>query len=402
MNAAQRATPVTGGEMSSGTVASTQPAPGQSRLRGFGRKFAEPSIPFAVTLPTGEVVRLGQGEPRFHLTLKNQRAMRAIATLDEGRFGDAYVSGDIDLDGDMLCPFELRRSMRDIHPLVAAWRFVEPVLSGQVRTNRRAISAHYDLEPAFFLSFLDPKVPSYTQGIFADPAEPLDVAALRKFDYCYDRCGLKPGDHVLEIGPGWGAWLEYATRRGLRSTAVSNSRVSVDYLARRAHELGADWQLRLADILEYEPHEKYDAIVMMGVIEHLPDYRRMLERFLKLIKPGGHVFIDGSAATKKYELSTFMVKYIFGGNHSFMVLHDLMDKIARTPFEPLEIHNDRMNYYLTFRHWAANLERNREFIVGNFTDFNYRRFRLYLWGAAYEFLSRNVDCYRLVIRAPGA
>ena len=401
MNAAQQASAAAGDDAASPATAPATQAPGRSRLRGFGRRFAEPAIPFAVTLPTGEVVRLGRGDPRFHLTLKNQRALRAIATMDEGRFGDAYVAGDIDLDGDMLCPFELRRSMRDIHPLVAAWRFVEPRLFGQVHTNRRAISAHYDLPPAFFLSFLDPKVPSYTQGIFADPAETLDVATLRKFDYCYESARSSLAITCWRSVPAGARGWSMRRAAGLRSTGVTNSRVSFDYLSQRALEQGADWQMRLADILEYAPDEKYDAIVMMGVIEHLPDYRRMLERFLKLVKPGGHVFIDGSAATKKYELSTFMVKYIFGGNHSFMVLHDFMDKLAQTPFEPLEIHNDRMNYYLTFRHWAANLEKNREFIVSHFTDFNYRRFRLYLWGAAYEFLSRNVDCYRLVIRAPG-
>ena len=87
----------------------------------------------------------------------------------------------------------------------------------------------------------------------------------------------------------------------------------------------------------------------MGVIEHLPQYDRVLARFASLLKPGGNVFLDGSACTKKYELSSFMVKYIYPGNHSFLVLHDFLDKLARTPFRALEIFNDRYSYYLTFR-----------------------------------------------------
>ena len=140
----------------------------------------------------------------------------------------------------------------------------------------------------------------------------------------------------------------------------------------------------------------------MGVIEHLPDYLRVLQKFLTLVKPGGRVFLDGSACTKKYELSTFMVKYIYGGNHSFLVLHDFLEKLAKTPLEVEEIFSDRHSYFLTFQQWAKNFDANRDAVVQKFGEFNYRKFRLYLWGAAYEFLSRSLDCYRLVIKAPDA
>jgi cyclopropane-fatty-acyl-phospholipid synthase len=371
-----------------------------SDLGRFGRHFAAPSVAFTVSLPSGETIQLGSGEPRFHVRLKNRRALRAASTLDEGRFGDAYVAGDIDLDGDMMAPFALRHTMRDLHPLVAAWRFIEPRLFGQTRTNRRVIASHYDLDPRFFLSFLDPDVPSYSQGMFEGPNEPLRAATLRKFDYCFDKCRLQSGDNILEIGPGWGAWLEYATRRGLNCTGLSNSRASIEYLDKRARQLGSDWRLIHADVLDYRSEQKFDAIVMMGVIEHLPQYRRLLTKFESLLKPGGHIFLDGSAASRKYQLSTFMVKYIFPGNHSFMVLADLLDKLARTRLELLEVHSDRMNYCQTFQHWARNLDRNREFVIENFGEFNYRRFRLYLWAAAYEMQSRSLDCFRMIIRAP--
>jgi len=95
-----------------------------------------------------------------------------------------------------------------------------------------------------------------------------------------------------------------------------------------------------------------------------------------------------------------MVKYIYGGNHSFLVLHDFLDKLAKTPLEVTEILNDRYSYFLTFQQWARNFDANREAVIERFGDFNYRRFRLYLWGAAYEFLSRSLDCYRMIIRAP--
>jgi cyclopropane-fatty-acyl-phospholipid synthase len=156
----------------------------------------------------------------------------------------------------------------------------------------------------------------------------------------------------------------------------------------------------MADLLAYDPKEKYDAIVIMGVIEHLPQYEKVLKKFEYLLKPGGKVFLDGSACTKKYELSSFMVKYIYGGNHSFLVLHDLLEKVAQTPFQLHEVFSDRWSYFLTFQQWAKNFDQNRQEVIARFGEFNYRRFRLYLWGAAYEFLSGGLDCYRMIIELP--
>jgi cyclopropane-fatty-acyl-phospholipid synthase len=371
-----------------------------SLLGGFARRFARTSAPFTLTLPDGTTERFGEATPSFHVTLRNGRALRAIASVDEGRIGDAYLAGDIDIDGDMLRPFELRSSMKDLHLLTSAWRFVQPLLLGQVRTNQRAIAAHYDVDPEFFLSFLDPKTPCYTQGVYEHADESLDAATLRKFDYCYEKCRLKPGDRLLEIGPGWGAWLDYASQRGVTCTGITISQTSLDYLNRRARELGRSWELVYADLLDYETDRRYDAIVIMGVIEHLPQYQRVLRKFMDLLKPGGRIFLDGSACTKKYELSSYMSKYIYGGNHSFLVLHDFLDKLASTPLRVLELFNDRNSYFLTFQQWARNFDRNRDFVIGRFGEFDYRRFRLYLWGAAYEFLSRSLDCYRMVLEFP--
>jgi cyclopropane-fatty-acyl-phospholipid synthase len=375
-------------------------APVRFLLNRFVAHFSDVAAPFDLVLPDGSLVHLGSGAATFRVHAKTNRGFRALASLDEGRVAESYIYGDIDIDGDMLRPFELRGSMGDRHLLTTAWRFVQPLLFGQVHTNKQAISAHYDIDPRFFLSFLDPKIPCYTQGIYESADETLDTAMLRKFDYCFRRLHLKPGDHIFEIGPGWGAWFEYAAARGVRCTGITNSVVSRDYLTARGRSLSFDWEILLGDFLEYESRHKYDAIVIMGVIEHLPQYQRVLDKFRAILKPGGYIFLDGSANNKKYELSSFMVKYIYGGNHSFLALHDLLDKMSYTRLRVTELFNDRYSYFLTFHQWAKNLEANRDMVIAEFGDFNYRRFRLYLWGATYEFLSRSLDCYRMIIELP--
>jgi cyclopropane-fatty-acyl-phospholipid synthase len=370
-------------------------------LRNLARRFSHAAVPFEIHMPDGTVQPFGQGAASFRVILKNKRGVRALGSLDEGRFADAYLAGDIDIDGDMLRPFELRGSLGDFHLFVTAWRFAQPLLFGQIHTNRSAIASHYDIDPAFFLSFLDRTTPCYTQGVYEHEDEGLDTATLRKFDYCFRKLKLKPGDHILEIGPGWGAWLEYAASRGVKCTGITISQASADYLNGRAKELGQDWEIVFSDLLAYRTERKYDAVVIMGVIEHLPQYDHVLQKFMTFLKPGGNVFLDGSACTKKYELSSFMAKYIYPGNHSFLVLHDFLESLSRTPLRVVEMHNDRYSYFLTFRQWARNFDSNREFVIRRFGDFNYRRFRLYLWGAAYEFLSRSLDCYRMIIHHPG-
>ena len=94
----------------------------------------------------GAALRHGRAELHRHA---QERARRCgdLSSIDEGRIGDAYLAGDIDIEGDMLRPFELRDSMKDFHLLIAAWRFIQPLLFGQVHTNRQAITAHYDIDP---------------------------------------------------------------------------------------------------------------------------------------------------------------------------------------------------------------------------------------------------------------
>src|SRR5262245_7124490 len=124
------------------------------------------SAPFTVELPNGEIRKVGEGESQFTIGLKNDRALRAVRSLDEGNISEAYIHGDIDLEGDMMKPFDLRKSLDDQHPAVMAWRFVEPLLFGQVYTNKRAIASHYNADPKLFLSFLDPVFPAYSQGVY--------------------------------------------------------------------------------------------------------------------------------------------------------------------------------------------------------------------------------------------
>ena len=158
----------------------------------------------------------------------------------------------------------------------------------------------------------------------------------------------------------------------------------------------------LTDFYEYEPKEKFDAIVIMGVIEHLPDYERVLKKVRPRFKPGGRVFLDGSAGEEEIR-----ALHLHGAAH--LSRQPLLPRARRSPQQAckkdrasslMEVQNDRWSYFLTFQQWARNLEASRDYVTRTFGDFEFRKFRLYLWGAAYEFLNRNLDCYRLILHKP--
>ena len=370
------------------------------RISSFIDRIGSVTTPFSLELPNGDKREFGEGEPEFEVSLHTERAIKSVSSLDEANIAESFLQGEIDIEGDMISPFALRASLDDRHPIVTAWRFIQPMLFGQVHTNKAAIKAHYDLDANLFLSVLDPVLPAYSQGVYDNDQETLETALRRKFDYATQMCERTPSSRVLEIGPGWGAFASHALPQGGDFTGLTISEVSKTFINEKLKEYRDSFNILLQDFLDYDPEEKFDSIVIMGVIEHLPNYERVLKKFDHLLKPGGLIFLDGSAARKKYELSTFMVRYIYPGNHSFLVLDDFLNKVSKTPFETLEVLNDRHSYYLTFKQWAQNLEKNKDEIISKFGDFEYRRFRLYLWGATYEFLSRNLDCYRMVLYKP--
>lgn len=352
-----------------------------------------------LTFPDGRQLRFGKGPIVASVNVRNSRGVRALASLDEGNIGQAYIEGDLDMTGDFLQLLDFRSLLSDRHLVSSTWRFLQPLLFGQIGTNARAISVHYDLDAQFYLSFLD-ETRCYTQGIFLNDDEPLHVAIRRKFDYCMETCGIGPGSHILEVGPGWGAFSEYAAKRGVRITAVTISEKSKEFMGDLAQRSGCEWQLKMADFLGYKTSERFDAIVVMGIMEHLPQYDAVVRQFTRLLRPGGSVYIDASATRAKYDVGSFIHRNIYQGNHSFLVLHDFLRAVARTPLQLRDIFDDRHSYFLTFKHWAEKFESQREAVIAQFGERNFRRFHLYLWGSTHSFLRDVLQCYRFVLKYP--
>ncbi|HEX8692499.1 MAG TPA: class I SAM-dependent methyltransferase [Longimicrobium sp.] len=354
------------------------------------------AVPFAVEAGGLRQV-FGGGEPAFTFVAHGREGVAALGSLDGLLVGEAYLKGALDVEGDLLRVLSLRDLFRDRHPLLWAWKFVRPLLRGQVRSDAAFIADHYDEDPDFYLLFLDRAHRCYSQGVFAHDDEPLEAGIERKLQFALDSVGVKEGDRVLDVGGGWGAFTEFAGRRGVRVTSLTISRASERFINGMIERLRLPCRVAREHLFAHQPGEKYDAIVNLGVTEHLPDYGRTLQKYASLLKPGGRVCLDASATRVKYAVSAFFERHVFRGNGSPVCLHDYMAAVARSPFAVMGVYNDTRNYELTTRRWAENLDRHRAEIEARWGKEQYRRFQVYLWGCVDGFRRDVVQAYRWVL-----
>ncbi len=357
--------------------------------------------PFELRTPDGNSHLIGNGEPSFVVTVANERGLRALSSFDEISIAEAYMGGDIDIEGSMLQALKYRAVFTDNHPLHYLWvTYASPLLGGQVRSDKKWIKSHYDVDAEFFVLWLDRKIRGYSHGFFEDDSESLETGMERKFRYAMDACGIKPGDRVLDIGGGWGSFMEFAGTQGVEVTSLTISDASLNYMQNLIREKELSCRVVKEHFLEYEGDGPYDAIVNLGVTEHLPDYRASLQKYLALLKPGGRLYLDASAQRVKHSHTAFLERYVFPGNGSLLCLHEYLAEVARTPFQLLGVYDDRHSYHLTAKAWAERLDRHRETIERRWGKMLHRRFQLYLWGSADGFRRDMIQAYRLVLRAP--
>ena len=105
------------------------------RISSFIDRIGSVTTPFSLELPNGDKREFGEGEPEFEVSLHTERAIKSVSSLDEANIAESFLQGEIDIEGDMISPFALRASLDDRHPIVTAWRFIQPMLFGQVHTN---------------------------------------------------------------------------------------------------------------------------------------------------------------------------------------------------------------------------------------------------------------------------
>ena len=350
-----------------------------------------------VVLPSGETLRSGDGAPRFRAVFHTERALRRA--FDELALGRAYVEGELDLEGDLWSVFEVRGRLRERVPAGAVLRFLGQLfLLAPTRTNRTAIADHYSFGDAFYHAFTDRRYHFYSHGLFRDESETLEEASEHKLETMYEALRLEPGMRLLDIGGGWGGVVRYCAPRGVEVTTLTLADDSYRYLRRLLDEEALPGELVQGDFLDFRPRRPFDAVVIYGVIEHLPNYRRFCARAWECLAPGGRLYMDASASKEKFLMSAFTRRYIWHGTHTFLALPDVVEELLWHGFAVEEVAEETRDYELTMRHWAERFDAARDEIVAGWGEALYRAFRIYLWGGCHAFHVGRLQAYHLVAR----
>jgi cyclopropane-fatty-acyl-phospholipid synthase len=368
--------------------------------RRAGYSGAHDRFAFALRTPGGTSRTLGQGEPLFTLAAADQQGLDALGTLDQLAIAEAYLHGHVEIEGDVEALLAHRNFFPDRHPIVRAWQLLRPQIFGRVPSDQGWIAQHYDTESEFFLTFLDARHRCYSHAVYEHDDEPLEVAMTRKMDFAIDSIGVEPGARVLDVGGGWGAFTQHAGCKGIRVTSLTISRESERFLNELIRREQIPCTVRYEHLYDHTPAEPYDAIVVLGVTEHLPDYDKSLARYQSLLRPGGRVYLDACAARKKHKVSSFFRRHVFPGAYSPMCLYDYLRAVAASPFQLKGVWDDRHSYERTVREWAIRLDEKRQEIEQRWGSALYRKFRLYLWGSADAMRRDAIQAYRVVLSLP--
>ncbi len=384
------------------------------------------------------------GPPRVPFTLVVARRgalRRMLLPPNELSIVDAYISGDLDVEGSLEAavalgdavarrirdPRALRRLARlilalpvDDDPAIHRTRF-QRVSDSLTRKRRRgdaeAIEFHYGVSNEFYELWLDPMM-LYTCAYFRTGDESIEQAQLNKLEHICRKLRLKRGDRLLDIGCGWGGLVRYAARNyGVEALGITLSESQASWGRERIRMDGLSGRCRVEvrDYRDLPAGEQFDKITSVGVTEHVPadEQPAYFARAHSLLRPGG-VFLNhcevsfdqakGESLTSRlaarvWKRGEFIQRYVFPDARLVPAAH-VIASAERSGLEVRDVESLREHYTLTLRHWIRELERNREAAIDLVGEPTYRVWRLYMSAGAHRFHAAKLNIIQTLLSKP--
>jgi len=264
---------------------------------------------------------------------------------------------------------------------------------GSYEVGRR----HYDLGNDLYQAMLGRRL-VYSCGYWAQ-ARDLDAAQEAKLDLICRKLGLHAGQHVLDIGCGWGEALKFAAERyGVSGVGITISEEQAEF-ARRLCQ-GLPIEIRLQDYRELD--ERFDAVFSVGMFEHVGDknYRRYFEVARRCLAPEG-LFLLHTIGTNvsRHRTDRWIARYIFP--NSLLPSERQIAQASEGLFVMEDWHSFGADYDLTLQAWRANVEAAWERLDARYDERFRRMWRFYLAGSMASFRCRHAQLWQLVLSPEG-
>jgi len=367
----------------------------------FRSQYGQLPFSFVVHTPDSQSIPVGTQSPSFEVYIRNKTGLKALKSFNQLKIAEAYIEGHLDIQGDLIKALLFQEMLSDKNIGIKTWRRVESLLKGRKKCNPAWIAKHYDANNIQLLA-TDENYNAYAQGRYEAEEDSLEVGCERKLQCVFDSLNLKPNDTVLDIGCGWGSFLRYAARRDIHVTGITLSKHQTAYTDKLIRDNQFDAQVLYQDFFTFKPTQKYDGIVMLGVLETLSDYPSVMKRIAKFVKPGGRVFLDFAASKLPFGTSSFITKYVWPGTFRMVFMPQFIDAVIISPFEIISIHNDRRNYYLWSKKVNERWEAKKADIVAQTNEELWRTFRVLFAGTASVMNnpSHKASAHRVVLEYP--
>jgi len=367
-------------------------------------------------LPDGRIFR-AQGKRPGHaveLEIHNPDCFARLIREGDLGFSDAYLEGwwtvsDLQMFMDII--LDRNESVFDGFPGMSLVRFYERMRHWMNRNTRaqakKNISYHYDLGNEFYGKWLDDTM-TYSSAKFETGQEDMAKAQIAKYASMVDEMGVNAGDHVLEIGCGWGGFAEYAAgQRGLRVTGLTISREQHDYAVARIKKAGLSDKVRIVMRDYRDETGTYDAVASIEMFEAVGEkfWPTFFDTVRARLKPGGRATLQIiTIANERFETYRkgvdFIQKYIFPGG-MLPSTNALADQISRAGLKRTGSIEFGESYSITLRRWYETFNEKWDEIANLGFDDRFRRmWNFYLTSCAAAFHSGNCDVTQVTMKRP--
>jgi cyclopropane-fatty-acyl-phospholipid synthase len=288
------------------------------------------------------------------------------------------------------------------------FRVIHYLNKNSQRNSKRNISAHYDLSNKFFKLFLDETM-MYSSAIFKTRNQTLKAASLNKLNIICQKLNLKPTDHVVEIGSGWGGFAIFAAENyGCKVTTTTISQQQYSYTRNLINKKNLEKKITFL-FEDYRNLEgRYDKLVSIEMIEAVGHhyYHEYFKKINSLLKPDGIALIQAITIrdqrySKALQNVDFIQKYIFPGSciPSIEIIQKNLTKETDMIISDLE--NINQHYAKTLNLWQKAFNKNHNKIIKlGFDERFIRMWNFYFSYCEGGFAERVINDFHILMSKP--
>ena len=354
-----------------------------------------------LTTSRGTVLTFGDGTGKPVAIRFTTRATEwGIVTDPELKFGEAYMDGTMVVEQGTIADVlkVVMRQQQDEPPKWArlqGWvRFLRRRWAqfNSRRRSRQNVAHHYDLDGQLYSLFLDADR-QYSCAYFEYPDQSLDDAQLAKKRHLAAKLLLDPGQHVLDIGCGWGGLALYlAELTGASVTGVTLSQEQFGIATSRAAEknLSGKAQFRLQDYRDID--ERFDRIVSVGMFEHVGvnHYNTFFQKCASMLKDDGVMVLHSIGRSEGPGVTNpWISKYIFPGGY-IPAVSEVMQAIQRSGLLITDLEILRLHYAETLKAWRERFLAHRDEVERIYDQRFVRMWEFYLACSEMAFREQNL------------